>query len=188
MFWQRWEIDKKMQNWNCVNLAINFLCRFTDRNKGETKREIVLSWCRSSYYLLVCPCPLTAIPYSIVYSSSSSSVWSSSLIVFRSSSRLTQVFKTSPLDRPPNVQLWKPLYPSRDWKWNRQCDWSLMLVKPQKPCALVSPPSLGPWPWDDDDGVMVKPLLPPMLTCQLMRLDRFSTTRRYSVRVGGPYL
>lgn len=114
--------------------------------------------------------------------------WSSSLIVFRSSSRLSQVFKTSPVDRPPNVQLWKPLYPSRDWKWNLQCDWSLMLVKPQKPCALVSPPSLGPWPWDDDDGVMVKPLLPPMLTCQLMRLDRFSTTRRYSVRVGGPYL
>lgn len=26
------------------------------------------------------------------------------------------------------------------------------------------------------------------LTCQLTRLDKFSTVRRYSVRVGGPYL
>lgn len=36
--------------------------------------------------------------------------------------------------------------------------------------------------------VDTKPRVQILLTCQLTRLERFSTVSRYSVRVGGPYL
>lgn len=36
--------------------------------------------------------------------------------------------------------------------------------------------------------VSAKPRVQILLTCQLTRLERFSTVSRYSVRVGGPYL
>lgn len=60
------------------------------------------------------------------------------------------------------------------------------MVRPPSPQVIVKMSrTLGDRWWNDDmpNGVQAR-----FLTCQLMRLDRFSTTSRYSVRVGGPYL
>lgn len=53
------------------------------------------------------------------------------------------------------------------------------------PCEVPVSPGVRMmgWWW-----TLLVPPRPPLLTCQLMRLDRFSTISRYSVRVGGPYL
>lgn len=61
----------------------------------------------------------------------------------------------------------------------------MMTVRP----ALDQTWSSCPGPWVTGDGMMMAPNhSSSILTCQLMRLDRFSTISRWSVLVGGPYL
>lgn len=130
-------------------------------------------------------------PSIVVFSIYRSSVWFmfdfrfvTSCLWLKSSISFVHIFPpasyappSSPL--PCNVQRNRDLVTSSTVcpRWPHGARWS------PSPHVSVCP---RPWVrWCDDDGTECHRRA---LTCQLMRLDRFSTTRRYSVRVGGPYL